>query len=413
MSTAALPQPRETRVFRPLTVLLLVLAGVFSASAFMVLSAYAPDLRGGDDGGPHALSTSAVGFAGLVRLLQADGVPVEINRDGPDKRDPRWSLLVLTPSPLVSSAADVMALAKARNASTLIVLPKWQTMPDPSHTGWVRSVGLWDGNLVAALLGKDLDAKLARRSDDAPTQLIAGPGWSLPAFAEGRIDQLQSLSASHETTVLQAKTGEPVAGQIVGTPIVVLADPDLLNTHGLADPATARSAVSLILSLRANDGPVVFDVSLDGYKHSPGLLKLAFEPPFLGATLCLAGAALLMGLHAAYRFGAPERTQRALALGKRALAETSAGLIRIARREPHMAGGYLELNRGEVAKALGAVRLSGADLDAYVDRLGERVGAGSLSQLAAQVPQVKDRDGLVRFARRLYQWRLEMTRERR
>jgi hypothetical protein len=167
------------------------------------------------------------------------------------------------------------------------------------------------------------------------------------------------------------------------------------------------------LGIRKGDGPVVFDVSLDGLKHSPSLLKLAFEPPFLGATLCLAGAALLMALHAASRFGAPERTTRALALGKSALAENSAGLIRMAKREPHMAGGYLELNRGAVAKALGATRLSGAELDAYVDRLGERTGAGRLSSLAEQIPAVKDRDSLTRFAQRLYQWRLEMTRERR
>jgi hypothetical protein len=193
----------------------------------------------------------------------------------------------------------------------------------------------------------------------------------------------------------------------------VLADPDLLNTHGLRDLTTARAAVALIRGLRQGDGPVVFDVSLDGLKHSPNLLKLAFEPPFLGATLCLIGAALLMAVHAANRFGAPERAVRALALGKRALAENSAGLIRMARREPRMAGGYLDLNRNAVAKALGATRLSAAELEAYVDRLGERTGAGRLSALALQISAVRDRDSLIRFAQRLYQWRLEMTRERR
>jgi hypothetical protein len=411
VTAVAVATARDTRVFRPLTALLLVLAGVFSFSAYVVLSAYAPDLRGGDDGGPHALSRSAVGFAGLVRLLQADGVPVEINRDGPAKRDPSWGLLVLTPD-LNTTPADLSALAKA-NGNTLIVLPKWSTVPDPSNNGWVESVGLIDAASLNTLLGKDLPLAVARRTDNAPTQLVAAPGQGSGVFPTGRIDHLQ-VFAGGGTLVLKAFTGETVLARVGGGgDIKILSDPDLLNTHGIADAQTAASAVALIEALRVGDAPVVFDVSLNGYKHSPSLLKLAFEPPFLGATLCLLGAALLMALHAAYRFGAPERATRALALGKRALADNTAGLIRMAKREPHMAPGYLDLNRNAVMKALGAGRLNAAEFDAYADKLGERVGAGGFSPLAREAPQVKDREGLVRFAQRLYQWRLEMTRERR
>ncbi len=412
MSALAAPRPKPARVFNPLTALALVLAGVFSFSAYVVLSAYAPDLRGDDGGGANALSRSAVGFAGIVRLLRAEGVPVEINRDGPAKRDPAWSLLVLTPD-LGASSKEVMALAKARDGSTLIVLPKWMVVPDPNANGWVRSAGFIDPSAVSHVLGQDLSATVARRTDAAPNRLVPGPGWQSDAFSTASIDHLQSLSAHGAAPILTAQTGEVVAEQLNGTGIVVLAEPDLLNTQGLAEEQGASSAVGLIQSLRAGSGPVVFDVSLNGYKHSPNLLKLAFEPPFLGATLCLAGAALLMALHAAYRFGAPERAQRALALGKRALAETSAGLIRMAHREPHMAGGYLDLNRSAVARALGAARLSTPEFDAYADKLGERIGATPVSGLAAQAPQVKDREALVRFAQRLYQWRVEMTRERR
>ena len=399
-------------MFRPLTALLLVLAGVFSFSAYVVLSAYAPDLRGDEGGGTNALSRSAVGFAGIVRLLGAEGVPVEINRDGPGKRDPAWSLLVLTPDPM-TPPTDLMAMAKATGGPTLIVLPKWSTFPDQRNSGWVESSGLLDAQGVAGLLGKDFAAMVARRTDNAPTTLAPAGGWQSGALATGPIDQLQSLHGRVATTELTTPTCDSAVVQVDGSSIVVLADPDLLNTQGMADAQTARSAVNLIAFLRNGSGPVVFDVSLNGYKHSPNLLKMAFEPPFLGATLCLAGAALLMALHAAYRFGAPERAQRALALGKRALAETSAGLIRMAQREPHMAAGYLDLNRSAVAKALGAGRLSAPEFDAYADKLGERIGAAPLSGLAEQAPQVKDRDGLVRFAQRLYQWRQEMTRERR
>ena len=409
MTAATVATPREAGAFRPVVVLFLLLAGVFSFSAYFVLSAYAPDLKGGDDGGAHALSRSAVGFAGLVRLLQAENVPVVISRDGQGKRDPNWSLLVLTPDE--TTKPSEMANFTAPAGPTLVVLPKWETAPDDLNSGWVKSTGLVRPADLKTLLASR--ATVSQAAGSAPVRLTLTDAPSQPAISTGPIDHLQTLSHQGLTTVATDQTGAAVLVRSADSRLYILSDPDLLNTHGLRDLATANAGTSLLLGIRKGDGPVAFDVSLDGLKHSPSLLKLAFEPPFLGATLCLVGAAFLMALHAASRFGAPERTTRALALGKSALAENSAGLIRMAKREPRMAGGYLDLNRGAVAKALGATRLSGAELDAYVDRLGERTGAGRLSALAEQIPAVKDRDGLTRFAQRLYQWRLEMTRERR
>ena len=411
MTAATIAGPKEAGVFRPAVVLFLLLAGVFSFSAYFVLSAYAPDLKGGDDGGAHALSRSAVGYAGLVRLLQAGNVPVAVSRDGPTKRDPNWGLLVLTPEE-TTKPSDLFDFTTA-TGPTLVVLPKWETVPDQLNSGWVKSAGLVNPTDLKTLLAGRVAATVSQATGTAATRLTMAADPSQPALYTGPIDHLQTLSAEGMTTVAADQTGAAVLVRTADSRLYILSDPDLLNTHGLRDLATANAGTSLLLGIRKGDGPVVFDVSLDGLKHSPSLLKLAFEPPFLGATLCLVGAALLMALHAASRFGAPERTTRALALGKSALAENSAGLIRMAKREPHMAGGYLELNRGAVAKALGATRLSGAELDAYVDRLGERTGAGRLSALAEQIPAVKDRDSLTRFAQRLYQWRLEMTRERR
>ena len=80
LTAQAAPVPTQTRLFSPVVALWLVIVGVFSFSAFFVLQAYAPDLRGGDDGGAHALSKSAVGYAGLVALLKARGEPVVISR---------------------------------------------------------------------------------------------------------------------------------------------------------------------------------------------------------------------------------------------------------------------------------------------------------------------------------------------
>ncbi|HZC17357.1 MAG TPA: DUF4350 domain-containing protein [Caulobacteraceae bacterium] len=411
MTAAVVAIPTETRVFRPVVVLVLLLAGVFSFSAYVVLQAYAPDLKGGDDGGAQVLSHSAVGFAGMVRLLEAENAPVLINRDPPAKRGPNWGLLVLTPEE-TTKPSDLFDFTTA-SGPTLIVLPKWETLPDPLNSGWVKSAGLIDHKTLEALLARRVSATVARRTGAAPVQLTQVEDPGRQPVPTGPIDHLQTLAAPGMTTVLTDQAGAALLVRTADARLYVLSDPDLLNTQGLGSLVTAKAGTDLLLALRQGDGPIVFDVTLDGVKHSQSLLKLAFEPPFLGATLCLLAAALLMALHAASRFGAPRQSGQALALGKLALAENSAGLIRMARREPSMAGGYLDLSRGAVTKALGATRLSGAELDAYLNRLGERTDAGCFSALAAEGAAVKDRDGLTRFAQRLYQWRVEMTRERR
>ena len=66
----------------------------------------------------------------------------------------------------------------------------------------------------------------------------------------------------------------------------------------------------------------------------------------------------------------PRREERAIALGKAALVENSAGLIRLARREARLGGAYAEVVRQEAARAVGAPpALQGEALDAYLDRL--------------------------------------------
>src|SRR5688572_32238901 len=47
-----------------------------------------------------------------------------------------------------------------------------------------------------------------------------------------------------------------------------------------------HDALPIFENLREGTGPVIFDLTLSGYRRSPSLLRLAFEPPLLGATLC-------------------------------------------------------------------------------------------------------------------------------
>ncbi len=228
----------------------------------------------------------------------------------------------------------------------------------------------------------------------------------------GPIDQMQTAAGANLWPVLTDDAGRIVVGVMPDGHTYVLAEPDLLNTEGLRDANTARAAVALLSALGGSGPPVAFDVTLNGIESGHSLLRLALEPPFLGATLWLLAAAGLVGLQGWNRFGPALRPGRAVALGKTALAENGAGMVRLAGREPRMALRYARLCRRRAAAALGADHLEPVALDAFLDRWAERVGAQeritALIGEAAQVTKIAD---LAPLAQRTRRWRLEMTRE--
>ncbi len=390
----------------------MVLVGVFAFCALLTLASFAPDLRGGGDGGAHALSKSAVGFAGLAKALQLEGEPVFVSRHRlPAGRTA--GLLVQTPPP---TAADKTVTPMGFGGPVLVILPKWLAAPDPGHRGWVRKLSILDPGLFGqeTLIRR---AGLARRTGTT-RPVLHGLGGAFPAgfqIAEGPVEQLQSIALADWgwTPVLADETGRVILARAPYGPVYLLSDPDLFNTQGLKSLDTLAGALMLVDRLRAEAGPVIFDVTLDGLGQQRALGRLAFEPPFLSVTLCLAAAAVLAGLQAVRRFGPVAPAARALALGKDALIDNTAALVRLAGREARMGGRYAALTRDLAAKAVGAPR--DLSIDAQVDlldRLGERRGAtDTLARLTDLAGAAPDRARVTEVAARLFHWRLETTRE--
>ena len=415
----------ETLLFSPKVVLGMVLAGVFAFSAFVVLSTYAPDLQSGDNGRAHALSKSAVGYGGMVHLLRALGEPVLVTRR--TLPDPGPALAVLAPDTGASRKAYLDTVLTP--ATTLLVLPKWRSGPDPLHNGWIRApepltaaemTGLLETvKLSAAVMTIDKDTAVHRL-----TGVADGPMAGL-VFETGPIRNLRTMARPGLIPVLTDERGRIVLARRGKAGDYVLSDPDLFNTMGLKDARTARTGVRILQILRdeaaeyQENRAIAFDLTLNGFSRSRSVLKLAFEAPFVGATLCLVAAAVLMGLHAAARFRAVRRGERALALGKAALIDNSAGLIRMAGREPAMAPRYAELQRAAAVRALGGLRAGGSRLEGqaltdFLDRQGERFGAAdSASSLDEQTRAVRSLGDLMKVASKWHQWRQDMTRERR
>ncbi|MGH7024831.1 MAG: hypothetical protein ACREEB_14750 [Caulobacteraceae bacterium] len=406
-------EPAAPSLISPAAAVAMVVVGVFAFCALLVLMTYASALENGDNGGGHALSKSAIGFSGLAEGLRGLGEPVLISRHLLP-RNRRAGVYVLTP-PLQAADKNVTPMGFA--GPVLVVMPKWAAAPDPKHHGWV-AVGEpappeFFGK--ASLISK---AKVSRRKGVAPVMLTSRGGPFPPGqtFAFGPTDALQTMDLSAWkgwTPVLVDKRGATVMAKAPYGPDYLLSDPDLLDNQGLKNLTTFSSAATMIGALRAEDGPVIFDVTLNGLGLEKSALNLMFDPPFLGVTLCLAAAAALAGFQAFCRFGPARRETRALAHGKQALVDNTAALVRMAGREAAMGEPYATLTRELAARAVGAPRnLTGEALTAFLDRVGARrhaadtVGVLSLLARAAANP-----NRLLATARRLYRWRVEMTGE--
>lgn len=400
--------PAAAGPFSARSVMALVLVGLVAFSGFVVLGVYAPQLRGRTDQGAHALSSSAIGYRGATLMVGEMGSSMQVGRARPDPRALQGSVLVLTPNP----DTPAKELAKAGPAlRTLIVLPKWQAAPDPVRPGFVRKAGfIGRGAWVETVLADYAPgSKLTREIGVLHPKLrgaggVFASGTYLPL---GRMDGLQTIEGPDWAPALADEHGRAVLAQSRSNPrIYVLADPDLLNNQGLAQLDNARAGMAILQSLQG-EGGVVFDVTLNGFGANRSLLRLMLEPPWLAATLCCLAAAVLMGWQAAARFGAAQDRGRAVALGAAALVDNSAGLIRMGRKEAALAPDYVETTRRLVAQAAGDTAAEDG-----LARIAERRGLADPASFAAEAGAAKSRDDLMRLARRLYEWRLEMTRER-
>lgn len=395
------------------TVVALVTIAIAAFAAFLLLSAYTPEHDDTHESANNALSVSAVGFAALVDLLRAQEIPVAVSRTA--KVGSKPATLVLTPPPY--SAAEVRSRLADARTTLLIVLPKWITVPAPNHPAWVEGQRLLDAGTAAAVL--PAPAGLLRRSGREKAVLHGSSGF-LPG-AEGlqlaSIDRLQTIGVTADwTPQLTDETGRVVLARwarIDRPAVLVLTDPDLLDTQGLKDLASARTAVTVLDALRGEE-PLTFDVTLNGLGRSRNLLQLLFEPPLLGGTICAVGAGLMIFTMALHRFGPATRPVRVLDFGKRALADNSAGLIALAGRETSMAAPYGQLMRTLAAAELSRTRGGGAPTDAALDSAAAARGlADTYTGLAKAVDDVIDRSTLVDVARRLNRWSQGMRRERR
>lgn len=382
--------------FTARTALVLVLGGaaLFLALLWMIGAGLASGSA--NDGGGHGAGRGLNGFAGFSRLLQGAGYDVRESRS--EAAFGEAGLLVLTP-PHDMAPADIDRILSehGRRGPTLLILPKWQAVAIPENVrpasakrGWV----MLGGAAVAPWTGKlnytgPLDARIGAE----------GGQWFAPGLAGSLPDKsaVQSVSSGRFMPVVRDERDQVLAamfdsgdiGDGEAQPLMIVAEPDLLDNYGMARERNAALALALIGRLTGgNRMPVAFDLTLNGYARQTNLLTLAFTPPFLAATLCLVLAAIAIMWRAFLRFGAPARAARAIAFGKAALVANAAGLMRRTRRLHLLTGPYADRAREHVSRALAIPRQTDRDAaERAIDRaLAARdPDAPAFSEVAARL----------------------------
>lgn len=381
-----------TPAFNPRVVLGLLLFGAIAFAATLYFIGAGETSRGPNDGGSHAAAKGLTGYAAIAEILEAEGHEVSLSRS-PGALDGE-ALLILTPPAFADGEEIAELIGNRRYAGpTLLILPKWYAMEIPDvvpvekEEGWVFLGGAGMPSWVEAFEGQ-FATKLAL----GPLDPAQGPHWQSGARRGALPDptQVQTIADATMIPLVTASNGNilvgyyddggyyPVLDEAAGLPpadeedldtsrwnFMVVAEPDLFDNYGMADRERAALAHEIIdLAMEGEDLPIVFDLTLNGLGRTQNLLTLAFAPPFLAATLCLALAMIVVAWRAFHRFGPPLAEARAIAFGKRRLVANGAAFILRTRRLHLLTGPYIETMRQRLAAAL---RLRGSD-DETLDR---------------------------------------------
>jgi hypothetical protein len=409
--------------FSPRAVLGMVLAGALSFFALLWFIGQGDTGPGPDNGQAHAASHGLTGFAGLVALLRTQGQDVTVSRS-PGQLETE-GLLVLTPNAW-ADGDDIEAIIDKRRYTgpTLLILPKWSAAPLPARLrakkGWVQLGGADEPGWI-----KDLEGGLAMSA--ALTSLARGPAEWQGLGLSGRLPDRSKIMALEDGAwaflvrdprgrALVAYADDlgcyPVLEDAAGYPaekdcdesrwnVTVVFEPDLFNNYGLADRNRAALAAAVVdLAREGQDIPVVFDLTLNGFGAARNLLTLAFQPPFLAATLCLILALLVVGWRAFGRFGPPLAEGRAIGFGKTQLAADAGGLVRRTRRLHLLGPPYATLVMRRMAHALGLRRADPAEIDRAM--AVRAPGAPAFSDLAHQMETARGPSATLRAAHALH-----------
>lgn len=400
--------------FNPRLIGGVVVIGIVAFIALWALIALGPQLSSSNDGGGHALSKAAPGYAGIVDLLERAGADVELRRQVETTQYEDYEpIIVLTPTERTRPEEMKELIEAQGSAPVLIILPKWIAGRIPGEAakpGWVGG-GVANPPPTRLLPSEYFgEVRIARASQGGGTArgLVAGRELTLALPA-----QLHTIAGDELDTLIAGPGNTAVLARTSNRDLYVLSDPDLINNLAFSSRDKARAAAMLIDAVAedADADGLAFDLTLNGFGGGRSLLRFAFVPPFIGITLCLIAAGLLALWQAWIRFGPSLKPQRAIPVSKAALIANSADLIKQARRELDGADAFVHSQRIAIARRLHApAGLDTAATDAWIDK-HLPPGGDLFSSLARRLPLARNTHEFLADAQALHAIRKDLLRD--
>lgn len=393
-------------VFNQRTVAWLVLTGVAAFCAMLVLMVFG-DPAANDVTKSSVFSRSAVGHSGLAELLLAEGRQVTVNRDRQARALGATDVLLVLEPQTTGRAGDpfpaLLETAFRKGAPVLLALPKWRGQDSREHRGWVDQAWLVSPeNPSAVLSAAGLEGAVVSRSP-------AAPAWRnqinslTPHLAEPQLvehPRLEPLIADGPRILL---------GRLPHRNLFVLTDPDMLANHGLHRGDNAKLMLAIAdrigKAIVFDETAIVFDETLHGFAITPQLARLAFLPPYLGATLLALAAATLTVWRAVVRFGAPLDTADAGPRGgHETLIDNAGRLLAAGGHGDHVARRYAEAKVADACRRLNITRplSSTADIIAELNAVAARRG------IRARLPSAQGKQRPLAFAKAHHHWTREL-----
>jgi len=339
-----------------------------------------------------AFSRSAIGHHAFVELLRGLGHTVILSRNRTAEKASGATLVVAEPL-LGPPGQDDVSRRRLRGMieeadQVLVVLPKRLGVPDRVRPRWLSGAIPVRESLPNQVLGM-LEVAGVHARVVHPLRTISRWRGELPA---PDLSEPQLVTSEDLVPLLSTDEGMLVGERVSGdVHLVVLADPDVLETHGLGRGRNAELAVALIERLGAvSAGAVVVDETLHGHEIQPSLARELLRWPLVLATLQAAVALALLAWAALVRFGRARPAAAALAPGKEFLVRNTADLLRHGGHVAPAVAAYWRAAKEQIAHALRPPGERSADLDRFVVALaaarerGERLAAleGRVAALA-------------------------------
>ena len=259
---------------------------------------------------------------------------------------------------------------KLERLPTLLVMPKWRA--------GVRSAAALHPKLLIAddsadTLVSQIEGDIGKLVRDRENTEVVG---STPTGQRYTLHYPQTLESS-SCEPLIGSSSAMILGECTfdDTSFWVLADPDLLNNHGLSQGQNAEAALNWLPSLTTDDGAIVVDVSTATWTRRAGArndaqrswsdLSRFFEYPFAVIWWSFGFLAALMFWRAWRRYGAADARsdeENGMRASRLVSIDTKARLLRLTGRDDVLVRTYIDGRLDVLAdEILGAQRTRGED----------------------------------------------------